>query len=72
MSMPTCRLPVYGCDHAGLLRQAHLGNQPLGRDVPPIMNEVAKLSGGHRPFNFVHRLADGSRRDVQTYAGRWS
>lgn len=33
------------------------------------MNEVAKLSGGHRPLNFVHRMADGSLRDVQTYAG---
>lgn len=41
----------------------------LGRDVLPIMNEVAKLPGGHKPLNFVHRLADGSLRDVQTYAG---
>lgn len=41
----------------------------LGREVLPIMNEVAKLPGGHKPLNFVHRLADGSLRDVQTYAG---
>lgn len=40
----------------------------LGRQVLPIMNEVAKLPGGHRPLNFVHRMADGSLRDVQTYA----
>lgn len=41
----------------------------LGREVLPIMHEVAKLPGGHKPLNFVHRLADGSIRDVQTYAG---
>ncbi|SCK21108.1 diguanylate cyclase [Vogesella sp. LIG4] len=41
----------------------------LGRDVLPVMHEVAKLPGGHKPLNFVHRLADGSLRDVQTYAG---
>jgi diguanylate cyclase (GGDEF)-like protein/PAS domain S-box-containing protein len=40
----------------------------LGRLVLPIMSEVAKLPGGHRPLNFVHRLADGSLRNVQTYA----
>lgn len=41
----------------------------LERAVLPIMNEVAKLPGGHKPLNFIHRLADGSVRDVQTYAG---
>ena len=41
----------------------------LGREVMPIMHEVAKLPGGHKPLGFVHRLADGSLRDVQTYAG---
>jgi len=40
----------------------------LGRQVLPIMSEVAKLPGGHKPLNFVHRLADGKLRDVQTYA----
>lgn len=40
----------------------------LGRQVLPIMSEVAKLPGGHKPLNFVHRLADGNLRDVQTYA----
>jgi len=33
------------------------------------MQAVARLPGGHRPLNFVHRLADGSLRNVQTYAG---
>lgn len=41
----------------------------LGRDVLPIMEEVSKLPGGHKPLNFVHRLADGSTRNVQTYSG---
>ena len=41
----------------------------LGREVLPIMHEVARMPGGHRPLNFVHRLADGSTRHVQTYAG---
>ncbi|WP_249115748.1 sensor domain-containing diguanylate cyclase [Azoarcus sp. L1K30] len=41
----------------------------LGRSVLPIMDEVAKLPGGHKPLNFVHRLADGGLRNVQTYAG---
>ncbi|HET8869143.1 MAG TPA: sensor domain-containing diguanylate cyclase [Aquabacterium sp.] len=41
----------------------------LGRDVLPIMHEVARLPGGHKPLNFTHKLADGSHRQVQTYAG---
>lgn len=41
----------------------------IGRDILPVMHEVAKLPGGHRPLNFVHRMADGSLRNVQTYAG---
>lgn len=41
----------------------------LGRDVLPIMHEVAKLPGGHKPLNFTHKMADGSHRQVQTYAG---
>ena len=40
----------------------------LGRQVLSIMSEVAKLPGGHRPLNFLHRLADDSLRNVQTYA----
>lgn len=41
----------------------------IGRDVLPIMHEIAKLPGGHKPLNFIHRMADGSTRHVQTYAG---
>ncbi|AVX36983.1 sensor domain-containing diguanylate cyclase [Yersinia enterocolitica] len=41
----------------------------MGRDVLPVMNEVAKLPGGHKPLNFIHKLADGNIRHVQTYAG---
>ncbi|HBT4745901.1 TPA: diguanylate cyclase [Klebsiella pneumoniae] len=41
----------------------------LGRDVIPIMNNIANLPGGHKPLNFTHILADGSLRHVQTYAG---
>lgn len=40
-----------------------------GRDVIPIMNNIANLPGGHKPLNFTHILADGSLRHVQTYAG---
>lgn len=40
-----------------------------GRDVIPIMNNIASLHGGHKPLNFTHILADGSLRHVQTYAG---
>ncbi|OVZ97225.1 MULTISPECIES: sensor domain-containing diguanylate cyclase [Yersinia] len=41
----------------------------MGKDVLPVMNEVAKLPGGHKPLNFIHKLADGNTRHVQTYAG---
>lgn len=40
-----------------------------GRGILPVMQAVARLPGGHRPLNFVHQLADGSLRNVQTYAG---
>ncbi len=66
-NLAACRF--YGYDHEAFCRKHTWEINALGRDVLPIMNEVAKLSGGHRPLNFVHRLADGSRRDVQTYAG---
>lgn len=29
----------------------------------------SRIPGGHKPLNFVHKLADGSTRHVQTYAG---
>ncbi|SNY59178.1 sensor domain-containing diguanylate cyclase [Enterobacter sp. CC120223-11] len=41
----------------------------LGRQVLPVMAEIARLPGGHKPLYFVHRMADGSTRHVLTYAG---
>lgn len=41
----------------------------MGRDVLPVMHEIARLPGGHKPLNFIHILADGNVRHVQTYAG---
>ncbi|WP_336220261.1 sensor domain-containing diguanylate cyclase [Citrobacter amalonaticus] len=41
----------------------------LGRQILPVMQEIARLPGGHKPLNFVHKIADGSTRHVQTYAG---
>ncbi|PKO33324.1 MAG: sensor domain-containing diguanylate cyclase [Betaproteobacteria bacterium HGW-Betaproteobacteria-7] len=61
-----CRF--YGHTREGFCRKHTWEINALGRQVLPIMSEVAKLAGGHRPLNFVHRLADGSLRDVQTYA----
>lgn len=41
----------------------------LGRQVLPVMAEIARLPGGHKPLYFVHQMADGSTRHVLTYAG---
>ncbi len=41
----------------------------MGRDILPVMHEIARLPGGHKPLNFIHKLADGNLRHVQTYAG---
>lgn len=65
-NLAACRF--YGYTREGFCRKHTWEINALGRQVLPIMNEVAKLPGGHRPLNFVHRLADGSLRDVQTYA----
>ena len=51
------------------MRTKHTANKYPGRDVIPIMNNIANLPGGHKPLNFTHILADGSLRHVQTYAG---
>lgn len=59
----------YGYSRENFCRKHTWDINALGRVVLPIMNEVAKLPGGHKPLNFVHRLADGSLRNVQTYAG---
>lgn len=41
----------------------------LGRNVLPIVAEIAHLPGGHKPLSFTHRLANGSTRDVQVAVG---
>lgn len=52
------------------MRQRHTWEiNALGRNVLPVMEAVARLPGGHKPLNFIHILADGSTRHVQTYAG---
>lgn len=52
------------------MRQKHTWEiNSLGRQVLPIMAEIARLPGGHKPLNFMHKMADGSLRYVQTYAG---
>lgn len=65
-NLAACRF--YGYSREGFCRKHTWEINALGRQVLPIMSEVAKLPGGHRPLNFVHCLADGSLRDVQTYA----
>jgi len=59
----------YGYSREAFCRKYTWDINAAGREIVPIMHEVAKLPGGHKPLNFVHRLADGSLRDVQTYAG---
>src|SRR5471030_879284 len=41
----------------------------MGRDVLPVMHEIARLPGGHKPLNFIHKRSEGNLRHVQTYAG---
>lgn len=65
-NMAACRF--YGYSREVFCRKHTWEINALGRQVLPIMSEVAKLAGGHRPLNFIHRLADGGLRDVQTYA----
>ncbi|MCE9990903.1 sensor domain-containing diguanylate cyclase [Enterobacter asburiae] len=62
-------LSFYGYDHDGMCSRHTWEVNTLGRDILPVMTEIASLPGGHKPLNFVHRLADGSTRHVQTYAG---
>lgn len=62
-------LSFYGYDHDGMCSRHTWEINTLGRDILPVMTEIASLPGGHKPLNFVHRLADGSTRHVQTYAG---
>lgn len=62
-------LNFYGYDHENMCQRHTWEINMLGRDVLPVMQEIARLPGGHKPLNFVHKLADGSTRHVQTYAG---
>jgi len=58
-----------GYAHDEMCRKHTWEINTLGRDILPVMTEIASLPGGHKPLNFVHRLADGTTRHVQTYAG---
>ncbi|WP_236327258.1 sensor domain-containing diguanylate cyclase [Enterobacter bugandensis] len=62
-------LGFYGYSHDEMCRKHTWEINTLGRGVMPIMTEIAALPGGHKPLNFIHRLADGTTRHVQTYAG---
>lgn len=62
-------LNFYGYSHDEMCSKHTWEINALGRDILPIMTEIARLPGGHKPLNFVHRLADGTTRHVQTYAG---
>lgn len=62
-------LNFYGYSHDDMCVRHTWEINALGRDILPVMAEIAALPGGHKPLNFIHRLADGSTRHVQTYAG---
>jgi diguanylate cyclase (GGDEF)-like protein/PAS domain S-box-containing protein len=62
-------LHFYGYSHEDMCRRHTWEINTLGRGILPVMAEIARLPGGHKPLNFVHVLADGSTRHVQTYAG---
>ena len=59
----------YGYTYEKLCRMFIWQINTLGRNVLPIVTEVAHLPGGHKPLSFTHRLADGSLRDVQVAVG---
>ena len=62
-------LRFYGYSYDAMCQKHTWEINTLGRGILPVMAEIAHLPGGHRPLNFVHKLADGSTRHVQTYAG---
>ncbi|SCC05071.1 sensor domain-containing diguanylate cyclase [Kosakonia oryziphila] len=62
-------LRFYGYDHKKMCQKHTWEINTMGRNVLPVMSEIANLPGGHKPLNFIHRLADGSTRHVQTYSG---
>lgn len=62
-------LEFYGYSREAF-RQLHVWDiNTLGRAVLPVMREISSWAGGHYPQRFRHRLADGTIRDVQVYAG---
>ena len=62
-------LNFYGYSHEEMCSKHTWEINTLGRNIMPVMMEIARLPGGHKPLNFIHRLADGTTRHVQTYAG---
>lgn len=62
-------LRFYGYSYDEMCQKHTWEINTLGRGILPVMAEIAHLPGGHKPLNFVHKLADGSTRHVQTYAG---
>ncbi|SEL02742.1 PAS domain S-box-containing protein/diguanylate cyclase (GGDEF) domain-containing protein [Kosakonia sacchari] len=62
-------LRFYGYDHEEMCKMHTWEINTMGRNVLPVMSEIARLPGGHKPLDFIHQLADGSTRHVQTYAG---
>lgn len=62
-------LEFYGYSREAF-RKLHVWDiNTLGRAVLPVMREISSWTGGHYPQRFRHRLADGTIRDVQVYAG---
>ena len=62
-------LNFYGYSHDTMCQKHTWEINTLGRHILPVMHEIAHLPGGHKPLHFVHKLADGTSRHVQTYAG---
>ncbi|MBY5091234.1 sensor domain-containing diguanylate cyclase [Citrobacter freundii] len=62
-------LNFYGYNHDTMCQKHTWEINTLGRHILPVMHEIAHLPGGHKPLHFVHKLADGTSRHVQTYAG---
>ncbi|WP_370674638.1 diguanylate cyclase [Pleomorphomonas sp. PLEO] len=62
-------LEFYGYSREAF-RKLHVWDiNTLGRSVLPVLREISSWAGGHYPQRFRHRLADGTIRDVQVYAG---
>ncbi len=62
-------LRFYGYNYETLCTMHIWQINTLGRNILPIVAEIAHLPGTHKPLSFTHRLADGSTRDVQVAVG---